>query len=137
MANVSAVVKTSIEISSPYDFTFEFPVVSGDTIYQGSGVVIAASGLLTYATKASALYTAGRAEQTIVGDGVKTCRVRAGIFLFANAGTAVAIDDRFAPCYWQNADAVNLTSASQVLAGLVWDVTADGVYVLMAPHIRA
>ncbi len=137
MANVSAVVKTSIQIQSPHDFVFEFPVVSGDTIYQGSGVVIASSGLLTYATKAGALYTAGRAEQTVVGDGVKLCRVRCGIFLFANAGTAVAIDDRFAPCYWSNADAVNLTSSAQVLAGLVWDVTADGVYVLMGPSIRA
>ncbi len=137
MANVSAVVKTSIEILSPWDFIFEFPVVSGDTIYQGSGVVIAASGLLTYATKASAVYTAGRAEETVVGDGVKTCRVRSGIFLFANAGTAVAVANRFAPCYWSNADAVNLTSSAQVLAGIVWDVTADGVYVAMNPFARA
>jgi hypothetical protein len=136
MANVSAPVITSIEILSPWDFIFEFPVVSGDTIYQGSGVVIAASGLLTYATKASATYTAGRAEQTIVGDGTKLCRVRSGIFLYKNGGTSLAIADRFAPCYWSNADEVNKTNTN-LFAGLVWDVTADGVYVLMYPGIRA
>jgi hypothetical protein len=136
MANVSAPVLTSIEILSPWDFYFEFPVVSGDTIYQGSAVVIGANGLLTYATKASAVYTAGRAEQTIVGDGVKTCRVRSGIFLWANGGSSLAVADRFAPCYWSNADAVNKTNTN-LFAGLVWDVTSDGVYVLTFPGVRA
>lgn len=136
MANVSAPVLTSIEILHPSDFIFEFPVVSGDQIYQGSGVVFAASGLLTYATKASATYTAGRAEQTVLGDGTLTCRVRTGIFLFKNGASSVAIANRGAPCYWSAADTVNLTNTN-LLAGLVWDVTSDGVYVLMGPGIRA
>lgn len=136
MANLSAAYLNSIQILNPSDFIFEFPVVSGDTIYQGSGVVIGANGLLTYATKAGALYTAGRAEQTVVGDGVLTCRVRSGIFLYKNGGGAVTLANRFGPCYWSNADTVNTTAAAQVLAGLVWDVTSDGVYVLMGPGIR-
>lgn len=137
MANVSAPVPTSIEVVSPFDFTFEMKVHSGDQIYQGSGVVIGSDGLLTYATKSSATFTAGRAEQTILGDGTLTCRVRAGIFLFKNAGSAtVTLAGRFGPCYWSAADTVHTTN-TDLLAGLVWDVTADGVYILMGPGIRA
>lgn len=137
MANVSAVVTTSIEILSPWDYYYEFPVVSGDTIYQGSGVMIASSGLLTYATKASATFTLGRAEQTVVGDGVKTCCVRAGIFLFKNNGTnPVAITSRLGPCYWLNADEIDSQNTNP-FAGLIWDVTSAGVYVLMGPGFKA
>ena len=103
---------------------------------RGSGVVIGSDGLLTYATKAGALYTAGRAEETVIGDGTKKCRVRAGIFLWTNGGASLAITNRFAPCYWSNADAVNNTNTN-LLAGLVWDVTSDGVYVLTYPGVRA
>lgn len=137
MANVSAAVTTSIEVLSPWDFIFDFKVHSGDQIYQGAGTVIGSDGLLTYATKASATYTAGRAEQTILGDGTLTCRVRSGIFLYKNSGSAaVAVSGRFGPCYWEAADTVDTTNTN-LLAGLVWDVTTDGVYVLMGPGIRA
>lgn len=137
MSNISAPFVKSIEILSPWDYVYEFPVVSGDTIYQGSGVQIASNGLLTYATKASATATLGRAEATVVGDGVKTLRVRAGIFLFKNnASNILAIADRLKPCYWLNADEID-SQTSNPFAGLVWDVTADGVYVLMGPTIKA
>lgn len=138
MANISAAFTKSIEILSPWDYVYEFPVVSGDTIYQGSGVQIASNGLLTYATKASATATLGRAEQTVVGDGVKTCRVRAGIMLFLNNGTnPMAVADRLKPCYWLNANEIDSQKDTNPFAGLVWDVTSDGVYVLMGPTIKA
>lgn len=137
MANISAPFTKSIEILSPFDYVYEFPVVSGDTIYQGSGVQIASNGLLTYATKALATATLGRAEQTVVGDGALKCRVRAGIFLFLNNGSnPMAIADRLKPCYWLNANEIDSQNTNP-FAGLVWDVTSDGVYVLMGPNIKA
>lgn len=137
MSNISAPYVNSIEILSPWDYTYEFPVVSGDTVFQGSGVQVASDGLLTYATKASATYTMGRAEQTIVGDGVTKLRVRAGIFLFKNNGTnPVAITSRLGPCYWLNANEIDSQNTNP-FAGLIWDVTTDGVYVLMGPTIKA
>ena len=139
MANISAPFVKSIEILSPWDYVYEFPVVSGDTIYQGSGVMVASNGLMTYATKASATYTMGRAENTVVGTGASgpKVRVRAGIFLFKNNGTnPVAITSRLGPCYWLNADEIDSQNTNP-FAGLIWDVTSDGVYVLMGPTIKA
>lgn len=138
MANLSAPYVPSIEVVSPYDFHSEFVVTSGDQIYQGSGVImLAATGLLTYASNAGGSYTVGRAEQTILGDGVKTCRVRQGIFLYKNSGVNVLdLTDRYAPCYWENADTVGSLNTN-LLAGIVWDVKTEGVYVLMGVGVRA
>ena len=131
MADLTAAIATTTEMDSPFGFVTEFVVKSGATIYQGSGVAIGSDGYIVHSSQASALYTLGRAEQTVVGDGTLRCRVKMGVMRFANdAGHLLSIANRLGPCYWTDDQTVG-TDSSKLLAGVVIDADASWAYVLM------
>lgn len=130
MSDATAAINTPF-LESPYDLASDMIVKSAKTLFQGIGVAIGSDGNLVKSSESGALYTLGVAEQTIVGDGVLTCRVRQGIARFANdAGHLLSIANRLGPCYWTDDQTVG-TDSSKLLAGIVYDVRADGVYVLV------
>lgn len=131
MSNLTAPIATTTEMDSPFGFVTEFIVKSGATIYQGSGVAIGSDGYIVHSSQASALYTLGRAEQTVVGDGTLRCRVKMGVMRYANdAGHLLSIANRLGPCYWTDDQTVG-TDSSKLLAGVVIDADASWAYVLM------
>lgn len=131
MADLSAAIATTTEMDSPFGFVTEFVVKSGATIYQGSGVAIGSDGYIVHSSQAGALYTLGRAEQTVVGDGTLRCRVKMGVMRFANDGAhLLSIANRLGPCYWTDDQTVG-TDSSKLLAGVVIDADASWAYVLM------
>lgn len=67
------------------------PVVkSGSTVHKGAIVGMNTSGTIQpmAASVSGGLVALGRAEQSVVGDGVKTCRVKPGIFKVANSASS-------------------------------------------------
>ncbi len=131
MADATGPIASSPELQNPYDFITNYQVANAAQIWQGIGVAIGVGGYLVKASEAGALYTVGRAEQSILGDGVRTCMARNGIFLFRNGADALTIADRLGPCYWEDDQTVGANAASGILAGLVVDVSSAGVYVAM------
>jgi hypothetical protein len=131
MTDATKAIATSIELQNPFDFVLEYAVKSTKQIWQGSGVAIGSDGNLVHASESGAVATVGRAEQSVLGDGTLKCRVRTGIFLFANdAGHLLTIANRLGLCYWTDDQTVG-TDSSKLLAGLVIDVATEGAYVLM------
>lgn len=126
---------------SAYDMYHRLPVSATVEIYEGAGIVLSA-GYAEPATAATSLTTAGVAQERVTGgtaDGDVTVLVRQGIFgPFASGTSTDLIDagDVGASCYWIDDDTVGLTdgSSSRSIAGTVYDVTSDGIYVMMALH---
>ncbi len=131
MADATGPIASSPELQNPYDFITEYQVANAAQIWQGIGVAVGTGGYLVKSSAVGALYTAGRAEQSVLGDGTKTCRARNGIFLFKNGVSALTIADRLGPCYWEDDQTVGSNASSGILAGLVVDVSSAGVYVAM------
>ena len=109
-------------------------VNSGATIYTGTLVTrLASGGNLVPGGTASAGVVVGVAEETVVGDGVKTLEYSRGCFQFANSasGDLIAAGDIGATCYIVDNDTVAKTdnSAARKAAGKIIDVDAGGVWV--------
>lgn len=113
------------------------PVKGKTTIYQGSIVVIDADGYAIPGKKAASLKAAGRAEETIENtgsDGDAVVRVKRGVFVFDNSGTAankVGIADVLGPCYIEDDQTVTKVATGASVAGLVVRVDDEGVAVEM------
>ncbi len=129
MADATGPIATTTELQNPYDFLTEYAVKDEEQIWQGIGLAVDSDGYLVPSSDADALYTVGRAEQSVLGDGVKTCRARNGIFLFKNGVNALTIANRLGPCYWEDDQTVGSSSGTGILAGLVVDVSSAGVFV--------
>ncbi len=129
MSDATGPIASTPEQQNPYDFITQYQVADTVQVWQGTGVAVGDDGYLTKASAANAVYTAGRAEESVLGDGVKTCRTRNGIFLFQNGVNALTIADRLGPCYWEDDHTVGYDAGGGILAGLVVDVSAAGVYV--------
>lgn len=131
MADLAAA-RSTLSRVSPFDMFDDFVVLTGATIYQGSGVAIGSDGNLVHASAAGALYTLGIAEKTILAAPAGTSlRVSQGMKKLNNAaGHLLTIANRLGPCYWSDDQSVG-TDSSKLLAGIVYDVEADGVWVIM------
>lgn len=133
MTNLSAARDTEFKIT-PFDMIHEKTVKTAATIWQGSGVAIGSDGYLVHSSQASALFTIGVAEATVesaaAGDKL---RVRSGCAKFANdAGHLLGIANVLGPCYWTDDNTVG-TDSSKLLAGIVYQIDSDGVWVIMGP----
>jgi hypothetical protein len=104
------------------------------SIYQGTGVAVGSAGTLVHASQSGALYTLGIAQETKLSVAAgTTIKTRQGIFRLANdAGHLLTIANRLGPCYWTDDQTVG-TDSSKLLAGVVYDVDAGGVWVIMGP----
>ncbi len=121
-------------------FTY-IPVAAATTIYQGAMVGCNAAGDLVPFTTAVGIQLQGRAEEQVVNAGAagaKSCRVRRGCFLWANAagGDAVLAANRNDIVYGLDDQTVTITATGRSVAGLVDEVTAAGVWVHMDPRNR-
>ena len=104
------------------------------TLYAGTMVTrLTASGNLVPAGTASAGVAVGVAEDTVTGDGVKTCEYSRGCYQFKNSasGDLIAAGDIGNTCYVVDNETVAKTdnSAARKAAGKIVDVDANGVWV--------
>lgn len=109
-------------------------VNTGATIYAGTLITrLTASGNAVPAGTASAGVAVGVAEDTVVGDGVKTVSYRGGCFQFKNSAALdlISAGDIGNICYVVDNDTVAKTdnTATRKAAGKIIDVDANGVWV--------
>lgn len=112
-------------------------VNSGATLYTGTLVtLLTATGAAVPAGTASAGPAVGVALDTVTGDGTKTIELERGFaWRFANSASTDAITkgDIGATCYVVDNQTVAKTdnSAARKAAGKIFDVDAQGVWVLV------
>ncbi|MDL2288278.1 hypothetical protein LJC32_02735 [Oscillospiraceae bacterium OttesenSCG-928-F05] len=110
------------------------PVAADAVIYEGSIVVLDATGYAKPATKAADLTAAGRAE-TFVDNrggaaGEKTVEVARGVFLWDNSATnKVKPEHLLKPCYILDDQTVTSLETGSSVAGKVVSITDDQVAV--------
>ena len=119
-------------------YNFEREVASGSTVYAGAIAAQNSSGKAVPASDASSLVVLGRAEGT-VGEGNQV-QIRTGVFLFDNGtsseelsgadigGAAYVVDDHTVG---------KVGGTNHIPAGIVIDVTGDGVAVEITPNAVA
>ena len=135
MANLTAPRDTS-EIANGAT-SLVLPAKAKTTIYQGSIVAIGADGYAIPGKKAASLKAAGRAEETVENtgsDGDAVVRVKRGVFIFDNSGTAankLSAADILGPCYIEDDQTVTKSATGTSIAGLVIRVDDEGVAVEM------
>lgn len=112
------------------------PVAAGAVIYEGSIVVLDASGNAKAATKAESLTTVGRAEEYIDNTGGsagdRTVIVLRGTFIWDNSATAankVTAAHMMQDCYIEDDCTVSSVATGSSVAGKVIAVTEIGVAV--------
>lgn len=116
---------------------FEFPVKAGVKVYGGAIVVLGSDGYAKPGVTGTGLVVLGIAEAPVDNtdgqDGDVTVAVRRGMFRFENssAGDAIALTEIGQACYLVDDQTVAKTSGTgtRSVAGVVADVTADGVWV--------
>lgn len=112
-------------------------VNSGATIYAGTLVTrLTSGGNLVPAGTANAGAAVGVAEDTVIGDGVKTLTYRRGCYAFVNSAVSdeIAVSDIGATCYIVDDQTVAKTDGgggARKAAGKIIDVDARGVWVLV------
>lgn len=111
-----------------------FGVKGGVKIFQGALVVLA-SGLARPGYAATGLVFVGRAEETVdataLADGVATVKVRKGVFKWLNNGAdALAAADVGAVAYVLDDATVTKTATGRSAAGSIFQVEADGVWIV-------
>ena len=119
-------------------YNFERETASGSTIYAGAIAAQNSSGKAVGASDTANLVVLGRAEGTVT-EGVKAL-IRTGVFLFDNGtsseeltaadigGAAYVVDDHTVG---------KVGGTNHIPAGIVIDVTAEGVAVEITPNAVA
>lgn len=114
------------------------PVAAGKTIYDGSMIVLNASGYAQPATKAEGLTSVGRAEEYVVNvlgdDGDATVRVRRGVFIWDNSAVTlnkVTAAHVMKACYIEDDCTVSSSPTGSSVAGKIISVSEEGVAVEM------
>lgn len=112
-----------------------YPVAADTVIHQG-GLVVLAAGYAAPGSTATGLVAVGRAESSVNNAGgaagAQQVEARVGVFRFANSvADPIAAADRGSACYIVDDQTVAKTSGSgtRSLAGTVYGVDADGVWV--------
>lgn len=106
--------------------TLVLPVKANTRIYEGSLVVVDSTGYAIPGKKAEGLLAAGRAEEFVDntgvgnGNGVKSVRVRRGVFKFNNDGTnPITATDLLKDCYILDDETVTMLAVGTSMAGKV------------------
>jgi hypothetical protein len=135
MADAIAPINTPQRLTK-FDQQDQFGLATSATVYQGTGTAIGSDGKVVHASQAGALYTLGVAQETVVTAAAgQLIRTSEGVFRMANdSGHLLTIADRFGQCYWTDDQTVG-TDDSKLAAGVVYDVDAQGVWVIMGPML--
>lgn len=134
MSNIVAA-RNTLMLVSPFDMFSDFPLVTSAVVYQGGAIGIAASGKVTNAAASGNTYAVGVAQHNntgaVAGDLIK---VKHGIALWDNSGTnPLTIANRYQTCWFEDDHTVGSLNTGHIPGGIVWDVTAAGVWVVHAP----
>lgn len=112
------------------------PVAAGAVIFDGSLVVLDASGNAKAAVKAEGLTAAGRAEEYVDNTGgaagAKTIKVKRGVFVWDNttvAANKIKNEHVLKDCYIVDDCTVSALATGSSRAGKVIAVTDDGIAV--------
>lgn len=119
--------------------TADFAMLSGDVCYAGGIVAIDSSLELQLATDTLGLRVVGASEHQVdnSADG-EELEAHRGIQLFENSATSTLTRACIgSPCYVEDAKTVAGKTTNYVAAGLVHDVTSDGVFVDQRPESLA
>ncbi len=119
-------------------YNFEREVASGSTVYAGAIAAQNSSGKAVPGSDTANLAVLGRAEET-VGEG-KTVRIRTGVFLFDNGTSSeelTAADIGAAAFIVDDHTVGKIGGTNHIPAGIVVDVTADGIAVEITPNAVA
>jgi hypothetical protein len=116
---------------SCYDMYFQWFVENAAQLYPGCGVACMPDGGLAPADTAGALFTVGRAAQSVLGTGSSgpNCQVDQGIFRWQAGTNAPTVANRGQICYWQDDQTVTMTPGT-LPAGTVEGADSLGVWVL-------
>jgi hypothetical protein len=132
MTALSAAREKAVERESAWGQILEIPMKGSTTIYQGGGVMLD-GGYATPGAVAAGKLHVGRAMETKTNSGssgAKTIKVKTGIFLYdPKSGDAPTAANLFGPAYWEDDQTVRATIGSSSAAGLIVDVTTDGIWV--------
>ena len=124
--------RDTLELASSSGMLHNKGVAASVKIFQGSLVVVDATGFLAPATTATTLKAAGLALETVDNSsgsaGDLFCDFRSGIFKFANDGDLNA-DDEDVICNMVDDQTVSLDATGKSEAGHVYRVDTDGVFV--------
>lgn len=126
---------TTVEKETPFAFHQEPIVANAKQVYAGRAGAYDASGNLVPANDATAVTSAGRIAQTVLGDGTKTARVRTGCFRYAAGTAAPTLSNRGQKVYFQDDVTVSTDPTVGIIAGTLMDVDSSGCYVLTAPGL--
>lgn len=109
------------------EFTRKLEVASGSTIYAGAMAAVNSSGKAVPAVSSGAITVVGRAENTASGG--QTVKTRSGVFLYNNNTTSSAgVTDIGKKAYVVDDNTVMIGgTTANVVAGIIRDVTSDGV----------
>jgi len=109
-------------------------VAGGVTIYAGALVARDANGYATPGAEATTILGIGRAEAQVDNsggaDGAVTVEVSSGVFRFANDSTTPVTDEHIGTdCYIMDDQTVSADGTNRSVAGTVFKVDSDGVWV--------
>lgn len=133
MANLTAKRDTQHKISV-YDMKHDLPLTVGATVYRGGLVATDASGTVVRGGTASSVTVGMSKTTTVVSVSGDRCEYETGIFKFTNGSTAVTAAMRGNLCYADDDQTVS-SDETKPIAGIVYDVDSDGVWVLIRPSV--
>jgi len=122
--------RNTIELLPPVSYELE----AASQIHAGALIARNADGKAVPAQDASGLIVLGRAENSASSG--ETVHIRAGVYLFDNGASSEALTgaDIGKACYvLDDHTAGKLGGSNHVPAGIVMDVTGDGVAVIVSP----
>ena len=116
--------------------TLILPVKANTKIFEGSIVVLDATGFAVPGKKAEGLLIAGRAEEFVDNtgpgnaNGAKTVRVRRGVFKYSNDATnPITATDSLKECYIFDDETVTMLAVGTSKAGKIIRLDGDQVIV--------
>lgn len=130
--------RNTVEKDNPLAFSHEpaAGVAASTTIYQGAIVCFNSSGYLVPGSTSTSQRSAGVAQETVVNSGTAGAarvKLRSCVAKFANssAGDLITIADVGADCFIVDDNTVAKTNGSSTrsVAGKVFEIAADGVFV--------
>lgn len=132
------------EMTSPFALRSECLGGTSQDFYKGQLVAVETADGRLYPAVAGDLtrVTVGRCEETYstgASETAKKIKYKSGIFNYTSgtSGEAIAADDRYKPCYVLDDESVGLSgnSGANAVAGMIYDVDSDGVWVSIGAPI--
>jgi hypothetical protein len=132
MANLTAA-RSTLRRLSFVDSEHSFLCTVGAVTFKGGMVALAATGLVVRGGTAGSI-TLGRSLSTFAAaTATDRCRFEYGIFKYVNGVTAVTAAMKGNLCYVDDDQTVS-SDETKPVAGIVYDVDSDGVWVFFGPN---